>query len=93
MTVPAMDKYRVARDNAWQWSREFGWVKKLSLSLGMACLVGLLAQARITLPWTPVPITGQTFGVLLAAVLLGQWWSGNKYGNVCCVRRRRGAVV
>jgi len=76
MTVPAMDKYRVARDNAWQWSREFGWVKKLSLSLGMACLVGLLAQARIPLPWTPVPITGQTFGVLLAAVLLGQWWSG-----------------
>jgi biotin transport system substrate-specific component len=42
----------------------------------MACLVGLLAQARIPLPWTPIPITGQTFGVLLAAVLLGQWWSG-----------------
>jgi biotin transport system substrate-specific component len=42
----------------------------------MACLVGLLAQARISLPWTPIPITGQTFGVLLAAVLLGQWWGG-----------------
>jgi biotin transport system substrate-specific component len=25
----------------------------------------------IPLPWTPVPITGQTFGVLLVAVLLG----------------------
>jgi len=76
MTLNALDRYKVARDNAWQWSRELGWVKKLSLSLGMACLVGLLAQARIPLPWTPIPITGQTFGVLLAAVLLGQWWSG-----------------
>ena len=76
MTVNALGRYRVARDNAWQWRRELGWVKKLALSLGMACLVGLLAQARIPLPWTPIPITGQTFGVLLAAVLLGQWWSG-----------------
>jgi biotin transport system substrate-specific component len=76
MTVPALERYRVARDNAWQWRRELGWVKKLSLSLGIACFVGLLAQARIQLPWTPIPITGQTFGVLLAAILLGQWWSG-----------------
>ena len=76
MTIPALERYRVARDNAWQWRLELGWIKKLSLSLGFACLVGLLAQARIPLPWTPIPITGQTFGVLLAAVLLGQWWSG-----------------
>jgi len=76
LTIPALERYRVARDNAWQWRRELGWAKKLSLSLGMACLVGLLAQARIPLPWTPIPITGQTFGVLLAAVLLGQGWSG-----------------
>ena len=80
MTVHALDRYRVARDNAWQWRHELGWVKKLSLSLGMACLVGLLAQARIPLPWTPIPITGQTFGVLLAAALLGQWWSGISMG-------------
>jgi|SRR5208283_1780915 len=76
MTINALERYKVARDNAWQWGRELSWVKKLSLSLGMACFVGLLAQARIPLPWTPIPITGQTFGVLLAAVLLGQWWSG-----------------
>jgi len=42
----------------------------------MACVVGLAAQARIPLPWTPVPITGQTFAVLLAGVLLGRWWGG-----------------
>ncbi|HTV58500.1 MAG TPA: biotin transporter BioY [Verrucomicrobiae bacterium] len=34
-------------------------------------LLILCAQIAIPLPWTPVPITGQTFGVLLVAVLLG----------------------
>lgn len=76
MAVNALDRYRIARGNAWQWHRELGWVKKLSVALGMACLIGLLAQTRIPLPWTPVPITGQTFAVLLAAVLLGRWWGG-----------------
>ncbi len=34
-------------------------------------LVAALAQARILLPFTPVPITGQTFAVLLIGALLG----------------------
>jgi biotin transport system substrate-specific component len=34
-------------------------------------LLALCAHIAIPLPWTPVPITGQTFGVLLIAVLLG----------------------
>jgi biotin transport system substrate-specific component len=34
-------------------------------------LLALCAHIVIPLPWTPVPITGQTFGVLLVAVLLG----------------------
>jgi len=34
-------------------------------------LLVLCAHLVIPLPWTPVPITGQTFGVLLVAVLLG----------------------
>jgi biotin transport system substrate-specific component len=42
----------------------------------MACLTGLLAQARIYLPWTPVPITGQTIAVMLAGMLLGKCWGG-----------------
>ena len=33
-------------------------------------LVALLAQIRIALPFTPVPITGQTFGVILVGALL-----------------------
>ena len=76
MVGNALAGYRIARKQAWQWRSELSWVKKLGLSMGMACLIGLLAQARIPLPWTPVPITGQTFGVLLAAVILGQGWSG-----------------
>ncbi|MBI3661861.1 MAG: biotin transporter BioY [Acidobacteria bacterium] len=34
-------------------------------------LLALCAHIFIPLSWTPVPITGQTFGVLLVAVLLG----------------------
>lgn len=35
-------------------------------------LLGALAQIAIPLPWTPVPVTGQTFGVTLIALLWGQ---------------------
>jgi biotin transport system substrate-specific component len=48
---------------------------------GLAADVGRIAAANILLvlcahiafplPWTPVPVTGQTFGVLLVAMLLG----------------------
>ncbi|NPV28959.1 MAG: biotin transporter BioY [Firmicutes bacterium] len=44
---------------------------KLALSLLGAAVIGLAAQIKIPLPWTPVPITGQTFAVLLTGVLLG----------------------
>jgi biotin transporter BioY len=33
--------------------------------------VAALAQIEIPLPFTPVPITGQTFGVLLVGAALG----------------------
>ena len=41
-----------------------------------ALLLSLLAQVAIPLPFTPVPITGQTLGVLLvgAAYGPGEWW-------------------
>jgi biotin transport system substrate-specific component len=66
----------MARYNAFQWRFELSLVKKIALAMGMACVTGLLAQVKIPLPWTPVPITGQTFAALLAGVLLGQWWGG-----------------
>lgn len=41
------------------------------LVVGGALFVALTAQIRIPLPFTPVPITGQTLGVLLVGGLLG----------------------
>jgi biotin transport system substrate-specific component len=42
-----------------------------ALVVGAACFVGLLAQVSFHLSFTPVPITGQTLGVLLAGTALG----------------------
>jgi biotin transport system substrate-specific component len=42
-----------------------------ALVIGAACLVGLLAQVSFPLGFTPVPVTGQTLGVLLAGAALG----------------------
>ena len=58
------------------WRNELTIPRKLALAVGMAALTGLLAQARFYLPFSPVPFTGQTFGVLLAGVVLGTWWGG-----------------
>ncbi|MFO3796044.1 MAG: biotin transporter BioY, partial [Anaerolineales bacterium] len=38
-----------------------------------ALWVAIFAQLRIPLPFTPIPITGQTFAVLLVAASLGAW--------------------
>lgn len=43
----------------------------LLLVTGGSLLVALFAQVRIPLPFTPVPLTGQTFAVLLVGALLG----------------------
>lgn len=41
------------------------------LVVGAAALVGALAQISIHLSFTPVPITGQTLGVMIAGTALG----------------------
>lgn len=65
-----------AKYDVFRWRYELSIPKKLALALGMAALTGLVAQVQFPLPWTPVPITGQTFAVLLAGVLLGRMWGG-----------------
>jgi len=62
--------------DVFRWRYGLSIPMKLSLALGIACLAGLLAQVRFVLPWSPVPVTGQTFAVLLVGVLLGRWWGG-----------------
>jgi biotin transport system substrate-specific component len=46
-------------------------VRDVALVVGAAGFVGLLAQISLPLSFTPVPITGQTLGVLLAGTALG----------------------
>jgi biotin transport system substrate-specific component len=50
-------------------------VRDAALVIGGAGFVGLAAQLSIPLPFTPVPISGQTFAVLLAGAALG-WRRG-----------------
>jgi biotin transport system substrate-specific component len=47
-----------------------GWADA-SLIVGASLLVALMAQVSIPLPFSPVPITGQTFAVLLVGAALG----------------------
>ncbi len=68
----ALEWYEEARCRAFRWRRELSLAETAAFALGMACLTGLLAQLRIPLPHTPVPVTGQVFAVLLCGVLMGR---------------------
>ena len=48
-------------------------VATVALVLGGAAFVGISAQVVIPLPFTPVPLTLQTFAVLLIGAALGTW--------------------
>lgn len=58
-----------SRFHAWRDNRSVAFM--LTFSLAWAVFMGLLAQVRIPLPFTPVPFTMQVFGVLLGGVILG----------------------
>jgi biotin transport system substrate-specific component len=47
------------------------YLVEIALIVGSAALVGALAQVAIKLSFTPVPITGQTLGVMLVGTALG----------------------
>ncbi|QBI19420.1 biotin transporter BioY [Egibacter rhizosphaerae] len=46
-------------------------VRDAALVVGLAALTALLAQVRVPIPFSPVPVTGQTLAVLLGAAALG----------------------
>lgn len=53
------------------WTRVQTWVREQGLTVALSVLiVAVLAQIRIPLPFTPVPVTGQTLGVLLVGAFL-----------------------
>jgi biotin transport system substrate-specific component len=45
--------------------------RDVALVIGGAVIVGVAAQLSVTVPGTPVPVTGQTFAVLLTGAALG----------------------
>jgi len=51
--------------------RTSSWLRDLALIVAGSLLVAALAQITIPLPFTPVPLTGQTFAVLLVGAALG----------------------
>ncbi len=55
-------------DAAWPRAGAF---EKALLVLAASLVTALAAQVAIPLPWTPVPLTGQTFAVLLCGAVLG----------------------
>lgn len=55
-----------------------GWpgiARDAALILSFTLLIALFARFSIHLPFTPVPVTGQTFAVLLTGAALGSWRS------------------
>src|SRR5665647_3160268 len=71
-----IDNYFEKRHSLFKWRSETSNANKLVMAFFMACITGLMAQIIIPLPWTPVPITAQTFAVLIAGILLGRYWGG-----------------
>ncbi|MER2598482.1 MAG: biotin transporter BioY [Caldilineales bacterium] len=51
--------------------RRSAWLYDAALVLGGSWLIALSARVALPLPWSPVPVTGQTLAVLLVAALLG----------------------
>ncbi len=71
-----IDTYFRKRYSLFAWRSHTSLVNKVIMAFFMACITGIMAQVIIPLPWTPVPITAQTFAVLMAGVVLGRWWGG-----------------
>ncbi len=72
----SIDNYFEKRYMLFKWRSNASLANKTVMALFMACITGIMAQVIIPLPWTPVPVTGQTFAVLVAGIFLGRKWGG-----------------
>jgi biotin transport system substrate-specific component len=52
-------------------SRSLEWAKQAGIVVGASLFVALCARVTLPLPFTPVPLTLQNFGVLAVALVLG----------------------
>jgi biotin transport system substrate-specific component len=71
-----VNKYKHARYAFFKWRYQLEVYNKVILAVTFACVTALFAQLRFYMPGSPVPLTGQTFAVVLSAVILGKWWGG-----------------
>src|SRR5437879_11460869 len=51
--------------------RFLDWAKQAALVVGASLFVALCAKVTVPLPFTPVPLTLQNFGVLVVGLVLG----------------------
>jgi biotin transport system substrate-specific component len=70
----ALNRFDVIQGYVADWRMSLSRFQKLGLAMLLAVMTGLSAQIHIYLPFSPVPVTGQTFTVLLAGILLGGSW-------------------
>lgn len=78
--INILEKYDSARYNFFKWRFGSTFANKIVMALVFASLTGVFAQLRFYLPYTPVPVTGQVFAVLLSGVILGKWYGGMSQG-------------
>lgn len=69
---PTVQRTQETLQRVVRWRHDQTWVVKAALALTFAAVTGATARFEIHLPWTPVPVTLQTFWVLLSAVILGR---------------------
>ena len=62
---------RVATQALERPSRAVEWAKQAAIVIGASLVVALCARVTVPLPFTPVPLTLQNFGVVLVGLLLG----------------------
>ena len=62
------------RRSFYDWRDGMGPAGRLCLMFAAAADIGLCSRITIPLPFTPVPLSLQTFGVAVAAVTMGRGW-------------------
>src|ERR1700693_1510299 len=66
-----MDKVASSQTLSAQHTRASETARQVAVVVGASLFVALCARITIPLPFTPVPLTVQNFGVLLVGLLLG----------------------
>ncbi|HEX8151433.1 MAG TPA: biotin transporter BioY [Pyrinomonadaceae bacterium] len=66
-----MNSYAKAETMVGVLAAPLDWTRSALLVVGFSLLTAAAAQVSVPLPFTPVPLTGQTFAVLLTGALLG----------------------